>query len=64
MDKIRSVLLTGPENATFIPIKVSRIIWGDDYLSTRLIGPKAREPRKNERSLFVPDDELQKLKGK
>jgi len=63
MREIRDVLLRGPVNPRRLAIDITKRIWTQEYLKTRILGPQTRAPRANERSELVAEEEEKKLRG-
>lgn len=63
MDDVRDVLLRVPPNPRKISVEIAKRIWRQDYIKTRMLGPKTRDPRVGERSELISEREEKKIKS-
>ena len=57
--EIKNILLERPLRATFCPINIARVLFGENYLASHMIGPKLCSGRDGNRKEYLSEtDEL------
>lgn len=61
-EKIRDIMLGGPIRATFYPLHIARVLFGEEHLSKNMIGPKLCGYREGNRKSYLNNEDEQKLR--